>query len=276
MRPKSKARDFASFTISALIHAGIVLALAVAPEQVQKKFDIVDLEVTAKKPTPAAAPEPEPEPEAEPEQEEAQKAEPEKEKRQPKDEPVPEEVEPPPLAPPPGKEEVKEEAPEAPPVFDLGDNTFALGEGQGASWSLRPSEGNTKFAPVARKEAPSVRGTKPKGSEKGVPGGTGPVSKPVPLKDLSRRPEPKKGAIAVPPYPAEARREGVEGAVVLQVYIDKNGKVKKARIIKDPGGGLGDVAQAAMLKEEWTPGLDKGGNAVDTIIIYSYRFVLES
>jgi hypothetical protein len=46
--------------------------------------------------------------------------------------------------------------------------------------------------------------------------------------------------------------------------------------VKDPGGGLGKVARAAMLKELWTPPLDKNGKPVATVIIYSYRFVLDS
>jgi TonB family protein len=268
MRPKSKRRDFLSFLISAFIHAGIVLALVMIPIRKKQSFKTVDLDVETKKPLPAPEPEAETEQSAEPEQSpEAEAQKPKKLYKQ--------ETEPPPLAPPPDKEVVKEDAPEAPPVFDLGDNTFALGEGQGGSWSLAPSEGNTKFAPVAKRDTPSVRGTKAKGSESGKPGGRGEEYRPVPIKDLSRRPEPKSGAIAVPAYPAEARREGVEGSVVLQVFIDRKGKVKKARIIKDPGGGLGDVARTAMLKEEWTPPLDKSGNPVDTVIIYSYRFVLE-
>ena len=95
------------------------------------------------------------------------------------------------------------------------------------------------------------------------------------LKDLSKRPQPKSGQIDSPPYPAEARREGIEGTVVLKVHIKKNGLVSRVRIIKDPGGGLGEIARAAMLKELWTPPLDRTGNPVSTVIIYSYRFVLD-
>ena len=150
-----------------------------------------------------------PEPVPEPEQEEAPeeietvpeepvaKPKPKKEKKpEPPPAPVPDEPEP-------------EEAPkeEAPPVFDLGDNTFA--EGAGAGWSLNRSEGNTKFAAVSKPGEDSKRNTKPKTSKSGVPGGTG--FSPVPIKNLSRKPV-AVGDIEIPPYPLEAKREGIEGA----------------------------------------------------------------
>jgi len=97
----------------------------------------------------------------------------------------------------------------------------------------------------------------------------------VAIKDLSRRPEPRFGGIGIPPYPPDAKREGIEGSVILQVFIGRDGEVKKVRIVKEPGGGLGEVAQRAMMKERWKPALDKTGAPVDTVITYSYRFVLE-
>jgi protein TonB len=158
-------------------------------------------------------------------------------------------------------------------VFDLGDNTFAAGKGQGADWSLAKSEGNTKFAAVAGKKQKPVRGTKPKTDPQGKPGGTG--FKPVAAKNLSRRPKPANGPVKLPAYPAEARKEGIEGRVLLQVFINSKGKVYKVRVLKDPGGGLGNVARESMFKERWKPALDKSGNPVDTIITYTYVFVLE-
>jgi TonB family protein len=260
----STSRDMVSFAISAILHVSFVIAIALIPQKIRKSREVVDLTVSTVKPAPEVVEEPEviPESESEPEP---------KKKPKKKRKPIVENTEPPPLAPPPEEKKLPEDAPEAPPVFDLGDNTFAKGKGQQSGWSLQRSEGNTKFAGLAKDDQPSVRNTKPTGDKDGVPGGTGPVS----LKNLSRRPRPRSGGISLPPYPLEARREGIEGAVVLQVFINRQGNVYKTRVIKDPGGGLGEVARAAMLKEKWTPPLDKQGKPVSTVIVYSYRFVLD-
>jgi protein TonB len=165
---------------------------------------------------------------------------------------------------------------EAPPVFDLGDNTFAK-KGQGAAWSLNRSEGNTKYAKMADKNQKSVRGTKVKRAPTGVAGATGTdaVFKPVPSKDWSKRPSLLKKQSQIPPYPVQAKRDGIEGKVKLQVFIDKTGRVKKVRIISDPGGGLGAAAKKHMQKLKWQPAYNKNGKPVDTIIVYTYTFVLE-
>ncbi|MDJ0764632.1 MAG: energy transducer TonB [Myxococcota bacterium] len=273
-----KGRGFLSLAISIALHGGFVALLALIPARSTKTWDAVDLSVSAKKPAQAPAPDPEPDETEEPPTPEPDKPPVKRPKKRPKkaaeakEEPADET--PPPLEPNVA-EDVPQEAPEAPPVFDLGDNTFAKGDGQAANWSLRRSEGNTRFAPVAKQGSPSVRGTRATGDPAGKPGGTGTGYAPVPIKDLSQRPLPRSGTIAVPPYPADARREGIEGAVVLQVYITRTGAVRRVRVIKDPGGGLGDAAKIAMLKEKWTPPLDRDGQPVDTIIIYSYRFVLD-
>jgi TonB family protein len=202
-------------------------------------------------------------------------------KPEPKPEPEPQAPAPKPKAPkqeepepePPPEPPPDENKPEAPPVFDLSNDTFATQGGQGSSWALNRSEGNTKFAPVAGKNQGSVRGTAPDRGGAGKNAKQG--RKTVALKDLSRRPEPKNGRIELPAYPLDLRRDGIEGPVVLQVFIDPNGRVSQARIVKEPGGGLGKIAQASMLKELWTPPLDKEGNPVATVIIYTYRFVLD-
>ncbi|MCP4196424.1 MAG: hypothetical protein GY762_04670 [Proteobacteria bacterium] len=255
----STSRDLVSFAISAVIHVSFVIAIALIPHKIRKSRAVVDLSVSSIKPEAVEEPEvteSEPEP---------------KKKPRKRRKPIKKNTQPPPLAPPPEEKKLPEDAPEAPPVFDLGDNTFAEGKGQQSGWSLQRSEGNTKFAVLAKDDQPSVRDTKATGDKDGKPGGTGPIS----LKNLSRRPRPKSGAISLPPYPLEARRDGIEGAVVLQVFINREGIVYKARVIKDPGGRLGEVARLAMLKEKWTPPLDKQGKPVSTVIIYSYRFVLD-
>jgi protein TonB len=264
-----KARGFLSLFVSIGIHVGVALAMMTIPAELMEKYEVVDLSVQKKPKKP-------PEPEQTPEEEELE-PEPEKPKAAPKKQPKPEpEEEPPP--PPPPEEAPEPEKEEAPPVFDLGDNSFAAGDGQGGAWKLQRSEGNTKFAAVAGKNKPSVRGTKAKAPAKtGKPGGKGKkeASAPVPLKDLSQRPQPKNGPPPAPPYPLEARKAGVEGPVVLQVFIDKKGRVRRTRVIKSPSDVLAEAAKSAMAKVLWTPPLDKTGKPVDTVIVWTYRYVLD-
>jgi TonB family protein len=269
MKRRSAGRGSLALVLSVAFHVLFAVGMLFLPEQIRKSYDIVDLSVERKQVEKQE--EEQPEPEVEPEEE---KPEPDEPKLKPKPKPKPEEEPEPPPAPVPDEEEAPEDAPEAPPVFDLGDNTFAKGDGQGAAWSLNRSEGNTKFAAVAGKNQKPVRNTKPRTDPDGKPGGKGGF-KPVPSKNLSERPKPANGPIKIPPYPAEARRDGIEGRVLLQVFIDKKGKVYKVRVLKEPGGGLGKVAREYMFKERWKPARDKSGNPVDTIITYTYTFVLE-
>lgn len=265
----SKSRDVISFIFSAALHVGVAAALITIPAEVRKKYDIVDMTVQQRKPLKP--------PEPEMEEEVREEPEPEPEKQKPAVRKKVEKAEPEPPPPPPEEAPPPDKAEEAPPVFDLGDNTFATGNGQGAGWQLGRSEGNTKFAGVAGKKQPPVRGTKPKAAPRGKPGGTGKeaVSAPVPLRDLSKRPEPRGGPPPAPPYPLEARKAGIEGPVVLQVFIDKTGKVKKTRVIKSPSDTLAQAAQTAIGKVLWTPPLDKSGKPVDTVIVWTYRYVLD-
>jgi protein TonB len=161
----------------------------------------------------------------------------------------------------------KKPAPAPVPTFDLGANTFAM---EGGTWGLRPSEGDSMLGAF---EAPggtrSPRDNRPESSEKSR------GFRPTPPSNMVRRPEPEKGDISAPPYPAEAKRNGIEGAVLLRVEITKEGRVRSVLVVADPGGGLGAAARAAMLDERWKPALDRNGSPVDAVITYSYRFLLE-
>ena len=250
MSLRSTGRHSFAFTVSVGVHLALLALLLLIPTRHFKAWDIVDMSIAH------MAPPPPPPPEAKPE--EPERTEPDRVKVKPKAE----------EPPPPPPEEQKPTPAKAPPVFDLGDNTFAK-DGAGANWALNRSEGNTKFAGVAQPGQKSARGTN---ADRGSGAGSG--FQPVAAKDLSRRPEPRSD-IRVPPYPQEAKREGIEGRVILQVFIARDGSVKNVRVIKDPGGGLGDVAKTAMLEERWKPALDKAGKAVDTVITYAYLFVLD-
>jgi len=64
-------------------------------------------------------------------------------------------------------------------------------------------------------------------------------------------------------YPAEARKNGVEGMAVIQFNIGKKGQVLDIEIVRDPGAGTGNAAKDVVekmntMEERWIPGKMKG------------------
>ena len=70
--------------------------------------------------------------------------------------------------------------------------------------------------------------------------------------------QPKLLDKAEPPYPEAARRAGIEGPVTLLLHIDAAGHVVTARVLSDPGAGLGEAARTHALKLRFSPGLLEG------------------
>jgi periplasmic protein TonB len=79
----------------------------------------------------------------------------------------------------------------------------------------------------------------------------------------------------VPPYPPEARRAGVEGQVRLLLRIDAQGRVAEARVLAEPGAGLGEAARQDALRLRFSPGLLEGEPVEVPDYPYTYTFVLE-
>jgi len=59
-------------------------------------------------------------------------------------------------------------------------------------------------------------------------------------------------------YPEIAKRVGVEGKVFVRAFVDENGNVVNAEIVKGIGGGCDEAALDAVLKTKFTPGLQRG------------------
>ncbi len=67
-------------------------------------------------------------------------------------------------------------------------------------------------------------------------------------------------------YPELARKAGIEGEIVIQVFFGADGKIKNTKILKDIGAGNDGCAEAAVaaIKEtEWIPA-KKNGKSVET------------
>lgn len=74
-------------------------------------------------------------------------------------------------------------------------------------------------------------------------------------------------------YPPLALKQGLEGVVVLQLFIDQTGKIRKVDILKDPGYGFGEAAKNAVANIKCIPAKTNG---VPVAVMYRYpiRFTL--
>lgn len=80
---------------------------------------------------------------------------------------------------------------------------------------------------------------------------------------------------AAPDYSSEARREGVEGVVVLALTLDASGHVEQARVIRGLGYGLDEAALRAARETRWAAAtLD--GAPVRSFRRFTVRFTLRS
>ena len=76
------------------------------------------------------------------------------------------------------------------------------------------------------------------------------------------------------PYPAEAKKAGVQGRVVMDLLIDGSGKVRTANLVSGPGSGLNEAALAAVKSFRFKPARLQD-RPVAVKIRYAYQFVLE-
>lgn len=74
-------------------------------------------------------------------------------------------------------------------------------------------------------------------------------------------------------YPPLARRQGIEGVVFLELYIDADGRIRRIEVLRDPGYGLGDAAVAAFEGMRATPAR-ANGEAVAVRFRYPVRFTV--
>lgn len=59
-------------------------------------------------------------------------------------------------------------------------------------------------------------------------------------------------------YPEIAKRAGVEGKVYVRAFVDEEGNVVNAEVVKGIGGGCDEAALDAILKTKFTPGKQRG------------------
>jgi protein TonB len=231
-----------AFGLSAALHGVAFAALARLPAA-SARSEVVPVEIVEVAPPPAPAPLPEPPPRA------VGLAPPRAAPRALAPTPAP----PPPNAPPP----------DAPPAARAPVKIGVSLSSSTSSGGVAAPAGNTLYGDMPR-TAPDPEEVKPYRSERYVPP-TQVTVLPRPIGEC--RPPTDE-------YPEAALRLGIEGLVVLSLAIDERGGIADARVIEDPGHGLGEAAVRTLRKYCRFEPARRGGEAVATTLRYKVRFEL--
>ncbi len=70
-------------------------------------------------------------------------------------------------------------------------------------------------------------------------------------------------------YPPLAQRQGIEGVVFLELYIDQNGELRNIVVLRDPGYGFAESAISALQGIKFIPAKSNG---VPVAVKYRYPF----
>src|SRR5690606_34943211 len=72
-------------------------------------------------------------------------------------------------------------------------------------------------------------------------------------------------------YPAIARQNGIEGAVVVSFVVEKDGSITNPKVVRDPGARLGEealrIVDLMARGEKWIPGKQRGQNVAVQFIL---------
>ncbi len=136
---------------------------------------------------------------------------------------------------------------------------FFIGDENDKTNKMKP-EIITNKEELAHDDEPSGNGT---GPDSGVY---------IPSYQVEELPVPESSINPV--YPEEARRTGVEGKVMVLLYIDCQGYVKKAEIQKSPNALLSESALNAVINAKFRPA-KIGGIARAVCMQLTLKFHLE-
>ena len=87
--------------------------------------------------------------------------------------------------------------------------------------------------------------------------------------------EPRAIHKVVPEYPKDAKEEGVEGTVILDVVIAEDGHVRETGVQRGEDARLIDAAQRAVGQWRYEPVVDDKGEPMELLFTVTIRFTLE-
>jgi TonB family protein len=74
-------------------------------------------------------------------------------------------------------------------------------------------------------------------------------------------------------YPESAQTTGVQGTVIVKMIVDKEGKVKDAKVLKGYPALDAEALRVINLMPAWEPG-KMGGRSVSVSYVIPFKFVL--
>jgi protein TonB len=128
---------------------------------------------------------------------------------------------------------------------------------------------NTNFQELQKEEDEENSGG---GGSSGSGSGSADFSSYLPSYQVEELPTPMSPINPV--YPEEARRTGIEGKVILMLYIDELGNVKKVEIQKSPSDLLSKSASEAVENVRFKPA-KIAGNARAVCMLLTLKFHLD-
>lgn len=86
--------------------------------------------------------------------------------------------------------------------------------------------------------------------------------------------EPKAIHKVPPKYPEDARKEGVQGSVVLEATIAEDGSVRETRVVTGDDTRLVEAARHAVGQWRFEPVRDEDGDPMELLFTVTIRFAL--
>lgn len=80
---------------------------------------------------------------------------------------------------------------------------------------------------------------------------------------------------SAPDYPAQSRRLGEEGVVVLRVELDETGRVAVAKVVSSCGHARLDEAALAAVRTWRCTAATRGGQPVRAVALQPFKFILQ-
>ena len=107
----------------------------------------------------------------------------------------------------------------------------------------------------------------------GLGAATASAGKPVRY-DEATMSEPQKIKHVNPIYPTEAKKEGVQGTIVLQALIAEDGTVRETSVLEGEDARLVDAAREAVGQWLFEPVRDEDGEPIAVLFTVTIRFAL--
>ena len=98
------------------------------------------------------------------------------------------------------------------------------------------------------------------------------AKEPPPFRPVQKGPQAVKRV--EPKYPAIAVRAGIEGTVVLNLWVDRTGRVRKAVVLKSKGTILDTSAEDAAMQWVFTPAIMQQ-SPVSVWVSIPFRFKID-